>query len=313
MKNKYTLWGLTALGSISSFSGWMAFSAFYQKEELSWSNLLISFIIYLFIALILAVVDWKYSLILSSIALFPAIVITFNFSIVLIYLLSIFLFYKGLKRIEKNTENSIKIKIGRSLLVGYSLITLPLCLNLSASYFYELKEKKELNQLPDFEIQIPEKLTTSLLKIFKSFLKEDFYIEDTDQTIEEYIRVYVEKEAQKKNFDQNLLDLNQSNIALARQNFAEQFEIEVEKNEKISSVANKIINKKINDNFNSLKEENKDIPIWGLTIGLFFTIKTITWIARIPLSFLVSLLIRGAIKLNLLTIVKKTVKVERLK
>ncbi|MBD3244563.1 MAG: hypothetical protein GF335_01065 [Candidatus Moranbacteria bacterium] len=288
------------------FLGWYFIYIFFKTGQLNWFLIITSFILTIFLILFCILLNRKYAKILTLIAITPSLFLSFNIFALAGYFLSLGLFFLGIKRIKNNQNNSIKLNVIYTILIGYSLITTPFCLMPSINYYSHLNQQFKVNHLPKFKIEIPQALTNVLINIFDNLLQEDFYFSNSELTVDEFINQKI-KQQNRANPDL----ISQNLLSEQKKALSQSLDMDLKGEEKMSTVLNKLINQEIEHYFNSMNEKS-DFPVWGLTLALFFTIKTITWTFRFPICYAIVLFIKILIKFQLIKKIDKNVVAKRI-
>jgi hypothetical protein len=309
MKKKLTIWTLIVLISFFAILGWWKIYSYFQGQEVDWLWPVLFFSISLLLQFILIFISKDFAKLTALITFIPSLFININLYSILIFCFCFGIYYLGTNQINKILKNSIKLDFTLAILFGYALITTPLCLIISSNYYFELKQKEEKGTLPKINIEIPQKITDFTLSSFNNLLAEDFYFSNPHQTVNEFIEDKLVLQAEEKNLNPEEI-LNQENIESNKQQLARSLDMEINGDEKMAQVFHSLINQEIDHYLNASQEKN-NITAWGLSLALFITLKTLTWLFRMPIAFFCDLIMKLLIKMKILETDERSINIKR--
>lgn len=353
MKKNILNFVLGTLTLIFSFLSWFSvYHATNVAGSSIWLMPILCFsFFYVFLCLDFVLMRKKYQAIfVSGVSLAFSFIFSFYLWHGIIFLGAFFLVFLAYGKIRKNLEINTKIEISRIVLTGRFFLVLAISLLISSQFYFAV-QKSGINSVPEIKLDklfsffIPkvlnfsnsqfeelkdEEITVDQFISNSSGTQIDFSQEDlTKKEIEEKIAVEFgenisasQKEALKNQMLEKL-QKNQVNFSSqsqkiileeGRKKLSDLLKRKVEGDEKISSVLSEIINKKINENFQSNIFKEKEISTWPviLALVLFLTIWPLGSLIASSLAFVLGFIFWLMLKFKLVKIVKVMIEAQRI-
>jgi len=337
-----------------SFLGWFSvYRAINVEGSSIWLTPILCFsFFYIFLCLNFVLMRKRYQAIfLSGTSLVLSFFFSFHLWHGAIFLGAFFLSFLAYEKIRKNLEINTKIEIYKSVSFGKFFLVLAISLLISSQFYFAVRESR-IDSVPEIKLDkffgflIPKVLNFSSTQLEKmeneestvdqfiiaqssgtqiNFLQND----SVEKEIEEKIAVEFGENistSQKEALKNQMLEKIQKNeisfsnqsqkIALenGRKKLSDLLEREVKGDEKTSFVFSEIINKKINENFQSNISKEKGNSTWPivLTFILFLTIWPLGSLLADGLAFGTGFIFWLTLKFKLVKIVKVMVEAQRI-
>jgi hypothetical protein len=351
LKTKILKYFLAFFTIVIAFFTWLSVdrSIHHVIDISTWGMPIIAFSFF-FTLIYVDVIIFKRKYILEIIflaTLFLSFIFTQNFwHLVILCVSNLFIFW-GVARIRKDLELNVKISLLKSIRTGSTLLILAISLVIASQYYFAVKNFDSAHLIPQFKLT---SMTGNFTSKIIAWLNPDFKkIEQNNLTVDQFILQAQEEQNQKSSSDMNsqvdqMIELSNPKLTVAQKNllkvdalqkandasaeikskqdqmiiqegrkkFSELTGTELTGNEKVSDIFSDIVNRKINQYFNSDltgTEKSSPLPII-MTIGLFLTIWPLGSLLNIIWIGMAEFLIWIFLKLEFIHIKKIPVEME---
>ena len=326
MKNKIKIFKYLELLFIflTAMTIWyLADKLFINAYLNNWSWIIVAFSVF-FVAWSLGAVvirDKKTFLAVTLIALLGQLVFTRSIMSVLVMIVSFTLLWAARVFIRKEIKMRLKVDIWNYLRVGRRFLVLALALMIAGQYYFSNDVQIASENLPKLKFNHNQENFLSRIVSFvdPSLIKENNEAISVDEFVVKKFNddpLAPKRIGAEAGFDNINYNQREAILKGGRDDISKMVERPVAGDEKMIDIFLEVINNKVDDVLNvSVGYVDKDMPVAHLifTIAIFLVIMGSGMLASVILIFVVAIIFRLLIVVNLLAIDKKAVNMETIK